>query len=104
MNDDWPDDPFYASIAAHCRRLGVSREQWDAHQRAAEEQAGRDPKAQTWGLALLYPVSALAIWVGLSSPGPQVCDFAQSLLTVIGGVWITWVSIRLIIRERCKYR
>lgn len=104
IDDEWPDDPYYASIADHCRQFGISREQWEAHQRAAAEQAGGDPKAQTWALALLYPVSGYLIWVGFSPPGPQICSFAQSLLIAIGGVWITWVSSRLVIRERYKYR
>lgn len=105
MDDEWPaDDPYYAGIADHCRGFGISREQWEAHQRTAAEQASRDPKAPTWGLALLYPLSAYLIWVGLSPPRPQICAFAQCLLIAISGVWITWVSVRLVIRERYKYR
>jgi hypothetical protein len=105
MDDASPeDDPYHARIADHCRRFGISQEQWEAHQRAAAEQAARDPKAQTWGLALLYPVSAYLIWVGLSPPGWRICALAQCLLIAIGGVWITWVSIRLLIRERCNYQ
>jgi hypothetical protein len=78
---------------------------WDAYQRAEAERDGRDPKAPTWGLMLLYPVAALAIWIGMFlEPGRQVSEQAQWLLTLIGGVWIAWVSIRLLIRERHRYR
>jgi hypothetical protein len=104
IDDEWPDDPYYARIAADCREAGISREQWEAHQREAVEQASRDPKAPTWGLALLYPVSAFMIWVGLWPPSLRMGAFAQSLLIAIAGVWIGWVSIRLVIRERYKYR
>jgi hypothetical protein len=104
MDNEWPvDDPYYAVIAESCRRAGISRQQWEAHQRAVGEQASRDPKAPTWGLMLLYPVSAYLLWVGLSPPGPRIGAAAQYLLIAISGVWITWVSIRLIIRERCNY-
>ena len=72
-----------------------NREQWEAYNRAAADQEPRDPKAQTWALALLYPLSALLIWIRLSRPGPELCVVAQYLLIAIGGVWITWVSIRL---------
>jgi hypothetical protein len=81
-----------------------NREQWEAYNRAAADQEPRDPKAQTWALALLYPLSALLIWIRLSRPGPELCVVAQYLLIAIGGVWITWVSIRLFIRERYQYR
>jgi hypothetical protein len=54
--------PYYARIAESCRRFGISREQWEAHQYAVAEQANRDAKAPTWALALLYPVSAYLIW------------------------------------------
>ena len=104
MDDEWPvDDPYYGRIAESCRRAGISRPQWEAHQRAVAEQASRDPKAPTWGLVLLYPVSAFLLWIGLSAPGPRICAAAQCVLIAISGIWIVWVSIRLIIRERCKY-
>ena len=103
--DEWPtDDPYYASIAETCRRAGISRQQWEAHQRAVAEQASLDQKAPTWALALLYPVSAFLLWVGLSPPGTGICAVAQRLLITISGVWITWVSVRLLIRERWRYR
>src|SRR5580704_12977633 len=73
-------------------------------QRAEAQRDSRDPKAETGGLLLLYPVAAFAIWVGLSGPRLEICDTAQWLLTTIGGVWIAWVSIRLLIRERHWYR
>jgi hypothetical protein len=104
MDDEWPDGPYYARIAEACRRRGISREQWEAENRAAFEQASQDPKAETWGLAILYPVSAFLIWVGLSPPDLRICAFAQCLLIAISGIWITWVSIRIVIRERWKYR
>ena len=37
-------------------------------------------------------------------PGTRVSEQAQWLLTLIGGVWIAWVSIRLLIRERHRYQ
>jgi hypothetical protein len=94
-------------VADQCSRLGISREQWEeqqaAYHRMVTEQASRDPKARTWGLALLYPVSAYLILVGLT-PGRQAGIVAQGSLVFISLIWISWVSIRLYIRERCKYR
>jgi hypothetical protein len=80
-------------------------EQREAHQAAEAERDSRDPKAPTWGLLLLYPVAALAIWIGMFlEPGTRVSEKAQWLLTLIGGVWFAWVSIRLLIRERHRHR
>ena len=45
-------------------------EQFEAHQRAEAEPDRRDPKVATWGLLLLYPVAAFAIWIGLFQPPP----------------------------------
>jgi hypothetical protein len=79
--------------------------QWDAYQRGEAERDRRDPKAPTCVLMLLYPVAAVAIWIGMFlEPGRQVSEQAQWLLTLIGGVWIAWVSIRLLIRERHRYQ
>jgi hypothetical protein len=63
------------------------------------EEVLRDPKASTWALILLYPASALLILIGLQPPNTSTCAFAQYILLLIGGVWIVWVSVRLVIRE-----
>jgi hypothetical protein len=118
VDDDWPQN--FALIAEQCRRHGISwkdylayqhrcmeaaeQEKLTDYQRAEAQRDSRDPKAETGGLLLLYPVAAFAIWVGLSEPRLEICDTAQWLLTTIGGVWIAWVSIRLLIRERHWYR
>jgi hypothetical protein len=39
---------LYARIADQWRRFGISREQWEAHQRAEAERDHVIPKAQTW--------------------------------------------------------
>ncbi len=105
MDSERPEnDPYEARIADECGRLGISRERWEAYQRAEAERDRRDPKAPTWGLLLLYPVAAYAILIGVAPPGMQVGDAAQWMLTIIGGVWISWVSVRLLIRERHRYR
>jgi hypothetical protein len=115
MDDDWPAG--LAWMAERCRPYGISYEHYLAYQlmetaeqekltdfqRAESQRDSRDPKAETWGLALLYPTAVLAIWVGLSPPGLRVCVFSQWLLTIIGGVWIAWVSCRILIRERHRW-
>jgi hypothetical protein len=66
------------------------------------EKVIRDPKASTWSLILLYPVSALVILVGMQPPTLSACVLVQGILVVIGGVWIAWISVRLCIRERLR--
>jgi hypothetical protein len=116
MDDDWPKE--MAWMAERCRPFGISwkqylayqametaqREKWTEHQRGEFERDQRDPKAQTWGLALLYPAAAFIIWIGSSHPSYRVCATAQQILVIIGGVWIAWVSARLLIRENHRYR
>lgn len=116
MDDDWPED--LAWMAERCRPYGITwqqyaayqsmedaeRAKWTDYQRAEFERDKRDPKAETWGLALLYPAAAFIIWIGLSYPRRDLCLTAQALLIIIGGTWITWVSARLLARERHRYR
>jgi hypothetical protein len=63
------------------------------------EEVLRDPKPGTWALILLYAASALLILIGLQPPNASACAFAQYTLLLISGVWIVWVSVRLVICE-----
>jgi hypothetical protein len=77
MNDEWwPDTPndndehiLTREQWEGCLRLLTDRKQLLEAYGRLEAEASRDPKAPTWGLALLYPASASLLWVGLSPPG-----------------------------------
>jgi hypothetical protein len=111
MNDEWwPDTPHDNGEHILTRKqledrlflLAERKQLREAYERL-ETEASRDPKAPTWGLALLYPASGFLLWVGLSPPGPEICTFAQHLLIAIGGIWTTWAGTRIFSRDRHKY-
>jgi hypothetical protein len=109
-NEWWPDEPhdndehiLTREQWEGCLQALADRKQLLAAYERLETEASRDPKAPTWGLALLYPASVFLLWVGLSPPGPEICTFAQHLLITIGGIWTTWAGIRIFSRDRHKY-
>jgi hypothetical protein len=102
-NEWWPDEPhdndehiLTREQWEGCLQALADRKQLLAAYERLETEASRDPKAPTWGLALLYPASVFLLWVGLSPPGPEICTFAQHLLITIGGIWTTWPAFEFL--------
>jgi hypothetical protein len=58
----------------------------------------RRPKVPTWAFALLYPVAALAIWVGLTPPDWKVDDRIEWSSAMLDGILIAGASIGILVR------